>query len=136
MNSDHLKRHIEENAETIRRLHDRIDDTYAQKTRSPDHHKKWSEACAEFHARFDELSFPGGFETARERIMAGDLETIEAALCFVELRPYFFRSGYMYDALIRKLKHASFSDSQAMRFQVVLTRLKAWRESKKSAPSA
>ena len=136
MNSDRIKLQIEENAETIRRLHDRIQDTYAQKTRSPDHHKKWSDACAEFHSKFDELSFPGGYETARERILAGDPETIETALCFVECRPYFFRSGYMYDAFIRKLKHASFSNYQAMRFQAVLTRLKAWRESKQSTPPA
>jgi hypothetical protein len=128
MNPDSIKRQIEANAEEIRRLHAIIHSTFFTKTKSPAHLKEWQEACSEFHAKFYTLSFPGGYERARERITAGDPPTIEAALCFVECRPYFFRSGYMFEAFMRKLKHANFSKAQSERFQYALSRLKAWRE--------
>jgi hypothetical protein len=136
MKIDSIKRQIEANAEEIRRLHARIHSTFSTKTKSPAHLKEWQEACSEFHAKFDTLSFPGGYERARERITAGDPSTIEAALCFVECRPYFFRSGYMFEAFMRKLKHASLSKAQSERFHSVLSRLKAWRESKQSTLGA
>ncbi len=66
-----------------------------------------------------------------DRILAGDSEAIEAALCFVELRPYFFRSGYMFKALLPKLKRAPLSATEAARLQTVLSAYDAWREPKR-----
>ena len=65
---------------------------------------------------YDALAFPGGYSSALERIAAGEPEAIEAALAFLEIRPYFFRSGYMYKDLLRKTKRAPLSDAQARRF--------------------
>jgi hypothetical protein len=136
MNSDRIRRVIQENAKVVSRLHATIHETYRDKARNPAKEIEWREACKEFHSRYDALAFPGGYSGARDRMTAGDSETIETALCFVELRPYFFRSGYMFDALIRKLKTVPLSQQQQIRLQSVLSRLKAWRESKRSANGA
>ncbi|MFP5382346.1 MAG: hypothetical protein ACLGG4_08780, partial [Gammaproteobacteria bacterium] len=84
-------------------------------------------------ARYDELSFPGGYSTAFERIFSGDVEAIETALCFLECRPYFFRSGYMWKEISRKLKRAPLSEQQAERLEIVMNKYNAWRASKHAA---
>lgn len=91
-----IKAAIEANAAEIKRLHSLIHETLRHRYKSPEQTERWKTACAEFHARYDKLAFPDGLLTAKERIRSGDTDAIEAALCFVELRPYFFRSGYMF----------------------------------------
>lgn len=116
-----MKELLTRNAEEIRRLHDRIHETVRHRDKSVEQKERWQRACAEFHARYDKLAFPGGYNSALDRILSGDTEAIEAALCFIELRPYFFRSGYMFKALLPKLKRAPLSASEAGRLQAVLT---------------
>jgi hypothetical protein len=127
MNSEVLIQTINSNAEEIRRLHSRIRETLKHRYRTPEQTKQWEQACAEFHSRYDLLAFPGGYRSAFERIAAGDPQAIDAALCFVECRPYFFRSGYMFKDLLRKLKRAQLSESQSARFGVVLKAYESWR---------
>lgn len=126
-----MKELIMRNAEEVRRLHGRIHETYRLRGKVPGAERRWQEACAEFHARYDKLAFPGGYSTAIDRILAGDSDAIEAALCFIELRPYFFRSGYMFKACCQKLKRAPLSPSEAARLQTVLTAYDAWRQAKR-----
>jgi len=130
MNSSEIKNSILENAIEAARLNGVIHETFKHRDEGPEKREEWRLACEEFHARYDMLSFPGGYTGSLERIAAGDAHSIEAAICFVELRPYFFRSGYMYDSLIRKLKRAAFSRSQAARFAAVLERRAAWKNRK------
>ncbi|HKY26328.1 MAG TPA: hypothetical protein VJM12_00125 [Pyrinomonadaceae bacterium] len=126
-----MKELIARNAEEVRRLHDCIHETYRLRDKSLEQKERWQQACAEFHARYDKLAFPGGYNTAIDRILAGDSEAIEAALCFIEMRPYFFRSGYMFKALLPKLKRAPLSAPEAARLQTVLSAYDAWREAKR-----
>jgi hypothetical protein len=124
-----LKAAITENAAEVRRLHARIHETLSNRGTKKGH-DEWKASCREFHARYDELAFPAGYDDAATRILAGDPLAVEAALCFLELRPYFFRSGYMYKALLPKVKRAPLSPEQAVRLQVVLQRHAAWRAEK------
>lgn len=104
MNQIRMKRDIEENAETICHLHAHIKETFKVRDLSPLKRREWELACQAFHARYEFLSFPCNYREALQKITEGDHFSVESALCFVELRPYFFRSGYMYKDLIRKLK--------------------------------
>ena len=52
---------------------------------------------------------------------------MEAGICFLELRPYFFRSGYMFKDILRKCKQAPLSKSQAARLATVVEKFAAWR---------
>lgn len=131
MNTEALKRHIAANAEEVRKLHGRIHETYRDRGKFPGATELWKQACAEFHARYDALAFPGGYDSALQRIAGGDAEAIEAALCFVEIRPYFFRSGYMFKTLMRKLKRAPLSEKQSERFAIVVQAYEEWRQKRR-----
>ena len=132
MDSERIRERIRENAAEIERLRSRIYEAYALRSKSPEKKKKWEQACAEFHARYDSLAFPGGYQGggALNRILHGDSEAMEAAICFLEIRPYFFRSGYMFKDILRKLRQAPLSSDQAARLKTVEKRLLEWREQK------
>ena len=131
MNTEATKEWFRRNTEEIRKLHGRIHETYKQRGKVPGATERWSRACEEFHARYDSLAFPGGYETAVARMAQGDAEAIEAALCFVELRPYFFRSGYMFKTFLRKLKRAQLDVRQTERFERVVQAYEKWRQMKR-----
>lgn len=131
MDSQRLRQQIETHAEEIRRLHARIRETFARKTKGTSERKAWEEACAAFHARYDALTFPGGCATAKERVLQGDPEAVEAALCFVEVRPYFFRSGYLFQTLLRALRQAPLTAAQRARYENVAARYRAWKEARR-----
>ncbi len=122
-----LRALITANAEEIQRLHKRIHQTVRHRYKSPEETDRWKTACKEFHSRYDKLAFPGGYSSAIARITAGDSEAIEAALCFVECRPYFFRSGYMFKQLLPKLKRADLTLSQTTRLEKVVSAYATWR---------
>jgi len=127
MNTEELKREISVAAAEIRRLHARIHETVRYRDASKLKRNEWSDACAKFHARYDMLAFPDGYDGAVERIVAGDPKAMEAAICFLELRPYFFRSGYMFSQILRKVKRAPLSPQQADRLRLVIERQTEWR---------
>ncbi len=129
--SDQIKLMIERNSAEAALLHGRIHETFAMRDVSPKRREEWKRACEVFHSRYDELAFPGGYDGALDRLVAGDLETMEATICFLEIRPYFFRSGYMFDALLRKAKHAPLNPEQRARLQVVVDEVRAWKASKR-----
>jgi hypothetical protein len=131
MDSERLKEQIRENAAEIERLRLRIHETYAERSKSSEKMQQWKQACAEFHSRYPSLAFPGGYQgLVWERILAGDPQTMESAICFLEVRPYFFRSGYMFKDLLRKCRKAPLSADQAARLRVIEQRLAEWRERK------
>jgi hypothetical protein len=57
---------------------------------------------------------------------------MEAALCFLEVRPYFFRSGYMFKDILRKSRWAPLSPEQAARHGAIVAGLAEWRRRKAS----
>jgi hypothetical protein len=131
-----LRATIERNAAEVVRLHKAIGDAYAKRQRGPRELQAWRDACAQFHQRYDELAFPGGALSAWERIACGEEQAIEAALCFLEIRPYFFRSGYMYKDFMRKLKHAPLSPVQQERYDRVAAAFANWKASKRAVIGA
>lgn len=133
MDSEQLKQRIRDGAAEIKRLQSRIHETLPHRGKSREKRQEWEEACKEFHARYDRLAFPGGYSGALGRISSGDPETIEAAICFLECRPYFFRSGYMFKDIVRRCRRAPLSPSQPARFKVIEGKLAAWKQRKSSA---
>jgi hypothetical protein len=129
---EQLRATMLENAAEINRLHSRIHETVKRRSESVEAKQEWSRACAEFHARYEELCIPGGWDAGfLERILAADPATIEVALCFLEVRPYFFRSGYHWKTILQKCKRAPMSGEQAERFARLLDKHTEWRRIRK-----
>jgi hypothetical protein len=115
------------NASEIVRLHNQIHETFKERGKSDAGRSAWKTACAEFHTRYSQLAFPGGYLEALEKFRAGDTSVVEPALCFLELRPYFFRSGYMFTKLMRRMKHIPLTPAQQKRLDAVRERQAAWK---------
>jgi hypothetical protein len=110
------------------RLHSRIHETLADRATNPVKRREWEQACAEFHARYAGLAFPGGYSGALERISSGNEEAMEAAICFLECRPYFFRSDYMFKDILRRCRRAPLSSEQVARLKTIEEKLVKWRQ--------
>ncbi len=107
---------IQENSTELRRLNDRIKETFQVRSKSIEHKAQWEQACAEFHSRFDELSFPGGLGVF-ERVRENDPIALEAAIQFLLADPMHFRSGYLKEHLWRWLPHCNLSKSARNRLE-------------------
>ena len=128
---------ITENAEEITRLHKLVHSTFRHRDENPTKRQQWERACSDFHANYNRLAFPGGYwsdatNNALSRMLAGDAYTVEAAICFLEVRPYFFRSGYMFKDILRRAKKAPLTEDQMSRLKLVVERLEAWKRAKQS----
>ena len=130
--SGRFSKSIRDNAETLRRLKSRVDETFSRRDESPARRREWEKACESFHATWDGLAFPGGYRSALTRIAEGERNAVEAAICFLECRPYFFRSGYMYSRLMKLAKRATLTDAQDARLDAVAVRDEIWRIAKRS----
>jgi len=129
-NTIRLKKTILDNAAEIVRLHSRIHETFKLRSQSAEKRDEWKQAFVELHNRYNMLAFPGGYDDALDRIISGDPEAMEAALCFLECRPYFFRSGHMFKSILRKCKKAPLSKVHTSRLNRVIEKLAEWRQRK------
>lgn len=129
LNKDTVVQQIREGEAEIRRLHARIHEKYRDREKSDRARQEWRAAGHEFHSRYSELAFPGGLECVFDRIREGDETTIETALIWLEVRPYFFRSGYHYKDILRSLRRAPKCDFHATWFADIDSKWKAYRAS-------
>ncbi|MGV7222302.1 MAG: hypothetical protein ACQ9MH_12330 [Nitrospinales bacterium] len=91
--------------------------------------KRLSPITFKYFDYYDSLAFPGGYAGALDRILEGDPKAMEAGICFLEVRPYFNQSGYMFKDIIRKLKKAPLDEDQRKRFEAVLIAYAEYRKS-------
>jgi len=106
---------IRENAERLRHLFARIHEF--KRPAGPAHRA----ACAEFHESYDALAFPGGLDRL-DRLKERDPETIAAAVQFLEAAPHFFRSGYLKEEILQRLKSCPLTDGQRERLSLLIIR--------------
>jgi len=136
MSAAHLKASILANAQEIQRLTAHVQETSKLRDRSPEDHRNWQRACEAFHSNYDALAFPGGYADALERIASSQPEAVESALCFLEARPYFFRSGYMFKDILRKTKRAALTEQQTARLAVIVAAYEQYRTQRQQATGA
>lgn len=99
----------------IARLHARVHETFNQKNRAPE---KWKLACKEFHSYMSAID--EYIDYAYREIQYTDPALLEFAISFLEVDPFFFRSGYIKAELLRKLKRSDLNAKHIMRLNVVL----------------
>ena len=127
-----MKSLIEENAKKINELMQNINITVKNRNRfynfffsifygkNTDSYNRWQNACKEFHENYDRLAFIGGLNEGLEKLSRSDPDTIENAIVFLEVNPYFFRSGYIKEKVLPILKRIPLSKEQIIRLQNVI----------------
>jgi len=80
-------------------------------------------AVAAFHAAVRD-AYPSGFwevlGAGYERLAAGERDAVEIAVLFLEADPWFFRSGYVKEDLLRRLKRLCLTADASERLRAVL----------------
>lgn len=122
-----MERLIRANADEINRLRQVIRDTAGARWRGLEERERHAAACAEFHQHYERLAFPGGYANALKRLAEHDPNTLDVALTFLEVRPYFFRSGYMWKTLLKRVQRVAMGTKQHARLQKILDAYAAYR---------
>jgi hypothetical protein len=79
----------------------------------------WHAAADSSHAA-NQAVYPPGFWDDFKRLHGGDSAVLETAIQFLEADPWFFRSGYIKEYLIRFVIRCELSDEQAARLRDVV----------------
>lgn len=106
---------ITQETEVISQLHKRIHATF--KNRDKDL-KSWKRACEEFHQHASKID-PILDRVYVEQVYS-DKDLQEFVITFLEINPIFFRSGYIKEEMLKKIKKSPLSVKQKMRLRQVL----------------
>ncbi|NHZ84121.1 hypothetical protein F2P44_33430 [Massilia sp. CCM 8695] len=109
---------VRANAERLRIAQAQIGETLKFRSKSPAGRAAWEAACTHFHAYFDESFFPGG-DAAWSGLLAGEKDSIELALIFLEVDQVTFRSGYHKEIVWDRLKRLRLTSEQQGRLEEI-----------------
>lgn len=110
---------IAEVACTENRHHGRIHETFAYRDQSREGFEAWKGATSAWHAQ----SYPTDFLWSDEfmlNLRRSEREAIEESILYLEVDPWYFRSGYLKERLIRGLRSAELTERDALRLRNVI----------------
>ncbi len=114
-----LKQDILERAARVRHAHAVVNETFLLRDKGPSYRKAWQDACSAFHEYAGDAFAPYR-DDLKADLAEGRPEAIEFALSFLECRPYYYRSGYLYRNILRWVKRLPMSQLQAKRRDLIL----------------
>ena len=110
-----FKRLIEAETKAINQLHNNVHETFKNRDSN---RSSWEKACKEFHSYRSTL---GEFVSkVYDEKDPKDESIIEFMISFLELDPDYFRSGYIKEEILKKIKRAKLNDKQIHRLRNVL----------------
>lgn len=112
------KDHWHQLGEAARLAHEAVNDAFRQRLREADP-DRYSALIYEFRAK-NAAALPSTHRGFLRSLAAGDSNAIEAAIAFLEADPWFFRSGYEKQNLIRHLKRTTLTGMQRGRLGCVV----------------
>lgn len=101
-------------------LHSKLWETFRRREKSAHAHSDWKRAAKqfrEFSSEVDEL-----VERCLSENMSQDKGLRDFAFCYVISDPYFFRSGYILERLVRRIKKLDLSDAEKQFIQELILR--------------
>lgn len=111
---------IRQHEKKVNELHSKVWETFRRREKSAHARTDWERAAKqfrEFSSEVDEL-----VERSLSEDMARDNGLREFAFSYVETDPYFFRSGYILERLVRRLKKLILSDAEKKLIQELILR--------------
>lgn len=117
MSKTSLASRILENAQTITKLNHKITQSHENKDKDL---KSWQEVCHVFNTSYNQLAFPSGLSEGLNAPKKHDPDTIEVAIEYLNVDPYYFRSGYNKKKIVHLLKSAPLKKKQIKTLQEIL----------------
>jgi hypothetical protein len=112
---------IRRDSEAYEALHRKIHQTFPHRDEGRAGFKAWEAACDAFHS-FESPMFEPLVGDGAAKLSAGDPDTVDWAISYLEVDPFHFRSGYDKNWLIRRLKRLPLTPEQYRRLRVVVLR--------------
>ena len=112
---------VERAERDINALTVRINETFKRRDKSDKDWDEWRHATRAFHT-YESPVFQLWRRETLDALRAGDRDAIEGALAFLEADPYFFRSGYLKETILRALKRAPLNGRDEARLQMIVLR--------------
>lgn len=109
---------IEGESAKIAALHAAVHHTSVNRDRGKGSRQEWEDACVAFHSYVSPLY--RFLELARNERQYTNPELLEFAIRFLELDPWFFRSGYLKQILLTRLKRSDLNERAQERLRRVL----------------
>ena len=109
---------IESETAKLRELHQAIHRALPHRERDERSRREWAAACRTFHAYVSPLD--RYLQPAYNEYSYAGRELREFAIRFLELDPWFFRSGYIKETLLTRLKRTELSALEKDRLRLVL----------------
>ncbi|MEL6335519.1 MAG: hypothetical protein AAFQ88_02615 [Pseudomonadota bacterium] len=94
----------------VNALHRSVHEAYRQRDRSPAGRARWEAATQAFHEHRTLVS--DLLDDCLEHGIEGDAERRLFAFDFIDCDPFFFRSGYALETLLRRMKALSLTDDE------------------------
>jgi hypothetical protein len=113
-----FERLIRDETVKIESLHAEVHRTVVLRDRDASHRRAWEQACHAFHTYSSPLD--AYFEQACDAEKYSDRKLIEFAICFLEVDPIFFRSGYLKQIVITRLKRSELREGDKSRLRGVV----------------
>lgn len=111
---------IRQHEKKVNELHSKLWETFRRRERSAHAHSDWERAAKQFRefiSEFDEL-----VERSLSENLAQDKGLRDFAFSYVATDPYFFRSGYILERLVRRIKKLDLSDAEKQLIQQLILR--------------
>lgn len=97
----------------------RINETCEKRDESKAGFEEWEKACSEWHQSEHAVDYLWEDET-RERLRNGNSDVVEDVLLFLEVDPWYFRSGYLKERLLDALRQVQLTERNQARIRKIL----------------
>ena len=107
---------INHETEVMNRLQRDVHSTFLKRGKD---RESWSKACEKFHSYVSPIDH--AIDEIYESPALNNKQTLEFVLTFLEIDPMFFRSGYVKEDMIQRLKRTNLTQEQLTRVNSILT---------------